>query len=357
MKATKQRSSLKKGLPPGSLVYIGRERNDIPTISVIDYTAAEVGELALKSASDCEPYKGKKSVTWFNVNGIHDSNLMKELQGIFKIHPLVMEDIMNTHHRPKVEFANDYIFFTLKMIRKDAGSDLLQREQVSFVFGENYIISFQEVEGDVFDPIRERIRSGKGKVRQKGSEYLIYLLMDVVIDQYMEITDSISDQIEILEDRLIKGTSDTLLLQIIKLKKNLLFMKKAIDPLKEAISKIQKECNEESVKYFDDLHDHILHETESINAHKEALIYLTDLHQSQLSNKMNEVMKVLTIMASIFIPLTFIAGIYGMNFKHMPELAYKWAYPSVWIVMISVALLMLVYFKKKKWLFSSKSKI
>lgn len=348
-----KKTSKKVGLPPGTLIHVGKKYSDKVKITVIDYDKDNLVEKSYDSVDACEKFVDKPSNTWINVDGIHHVEVVEKLGNMFGHHPLMLEDVLNTHHRPKMEDFDDYIFFTLKMLGLDKKGDIVS-EQISIVLGKNYVISFQEREGDVFDALRERIRLGKANIRQNGADYLMYRLIDTIVDHYFLIMESMGDKVDKLEEEVMSDTAnDATMKKILKLKRELISLRRTISPLRDAIGSLQREgsdlIEEKTHTFLNDVHDHTIHLTESIETYRDVLSGLMDMYYTTISNRMNNVMQVLTIIATIFIPLTFVAGIYGMNFEYMPELHYKWAYPTVWALMIGIAIGMVVYFKRKKW--------
>jgi len=293
-------------------------------------------------------------MTWVTVTGLHDIDLIKSLGQHFGIHPLILEDIVNTGQRPKAEDYDDYIFVVLKMLFYDAAANHITAEQVSFILGARYLISFQEVEGDVFNFVRERIRKGKGRIRKSGPDYLAYALMDAVVDHYFTILERLGEQIEQLEEELLKNHSPHTMQRIHSLKREMIFLRKQVWPLRDLLNFLMREesalVQESTDLFLRDVYDHTIQVIDTIDSFRDVLTGMLDLYLSTLSNKMNEVMKVLTIIATIFIPLTFIAGIYGMNFKFMPELEWKWSYPILWMLLLAIFVIMLFWFKRQKWL-------
>lgn len=345
-----KRMSSKIGLPPGSLIHIGKRRADKVTLTLYRYDSNHFEESKINIIEDFVTPKDKDKINWLNIDGLHDTNTIKKIGESYNLHPLLLEDILNTKHRPKVELFNDYIFITFKMLGYDKNRIKINYEQVSIVLGKNYVLSFQEKQGDIFDPIRERIRNAKGKVREKGADYLVYLLVDIVVDNYFSIVDHIGEEIEALEEKVTKTPGEEFLNKIQKLKRELIFLRKSILPLKDAIGSLEKESEESAAKYFRDVLDHTVNIIEIMETYRDMLTSLLSIYHSNITNKMNNVMKVLTIVATIFIPLTFVTGIYGMNFKYMPELDWKLGYMLVWSIIIGISVTMLIYFKRKKWL-------
>lgn len=345
--------SKKAGLPPGTLVHIGKKRAEKVHISVIDYTEKEFREVEYESIEHCFDYKDSPTTSWINIDGIHNTELIQLLGNHFEHHPLLMEDIVNTLSRPKLEEFQEYLFVTLKMLGIHRDRKSIVTEQVSFILGKNYVISFQELRGDIFEPIRIRLREAKGNIRKRGADYLFYRLIDTVVDNYYTVIEHFSEQIEQLEDQIVKNPEKEVLSDIQALKKQLIQLKKHINPLREAVGIILKDeiklIHKTTHQYLKDVYDHLVQIAENIEIHRELTKNLMDLHQSGVNQKTNQVMQVLTVIATIFIPLTFIVGIYGMNFDHMPELHWKYGYFATWAVMVVVVLLMLRYFKRKKW--------
>lgn len=345
--------SKKSGLPPGTLVHIGRKRAEKVRITAIDYTIDTYNESEFQNISDCFSYKNTPSVSWINIDGIHNTELIETLGNHFGHHPLLMEDIVNTLSRPKLEEYDDYLFLNLKMLGISKHQNSIISEQVSLILGKNYVISFQEQAGDVFDSIRIRIRESKGNIRKRKADYLFYRIIDTVVDNYFFIIEHLSEQIEKLEDIVIETQSADILHQIQDLKTQLIQIRKAISPLREAVGLLQKDevklIHKNTLQYFRDVYQNLIQVSESIDIYREMTKNLMDLYQSGINNRMNQVMQVLTIIATIFIPLTFIVGIYGMNFDNIPELHWKYGYFATWGVMLVIVLIMLYYFKRKKW--------
>ena len=340
----------KAGFGPGSLVHIGEDRQEMVGIRIFSYNNDVVKEEVLSSWEQCKSLREQGKVLWIDVDGIHDQRVISGIGDFFGIHILVLEDIMNSESRPKVEFFDNYHFLTLKMLDFDKKTKALNVEQFSLVVGEDFVISFQERPGDSFDGIRERIRTAKGRVRSKDGYYLSYLLLDVIIDNYIAVSENYGDQLERLERVVLKRSNESTLIQILSLRKELLDFKRSIDPLKEAINLIQKELDDNIAKYYRDLYDHIIYESENLAMYREIIVNLLDLHHASLSVRTNNVMRVLTIITTIFVPLTFVVGVYGMNFENMPELKWPNGYYYVLSFMGLVTIGMLIYFQKKKWL-------
>jgi magnesium transporter len=348
-----KRISKKSGLPPGSLVHVGEKKIEKTRIRVIDYDEAGIEERELASVDECFPYKDSPAMTWVNIDGLHEVDLIQKLGDGFGLHPLVLEDIVNTGQRPKMEDFEDYLFLIVKMLTYDDEEGEVKAEQFSLVLGPHYVISFQEKVGDVFEPLRERLRKGKGRIRKEGSDYLLYALIDAIVDNYFVVLENIAEEIESLEDRIMIDPTTDLLQTIHNLKRELIFLRKSVWPLREAVSALERGdsglVQEKTAIYLRNVYDHTIQIVDTIETFRDMVSGMLDVYLSSVSNKMNEVMKVLTIIATIFIPITFLAGIYGMNFKNMPELEWAWGYPLLWCIILVVGLVMVLYFRRKKW--------
>jgi magnesium transporter len=349
-----RRKSTKAGLPPGTLIHVGAPKTARVKVTIIDYDESNLQEKEVVKIDECYPYKEKSTVTWINVDGIHDVVVIDKIGKNYVIHPLLLEDIVNTEQRPKFDDFEDYLFLVLKMLSYDEKQREIKIEQVSLVIGPNYVISFQEREGDVFDPVRDRIRRARGRIRKMGADYLAYALLDAVVDGYFLILEKIGDRIETVEEDLISNP-DAKTLQIIHcLKREMIFLRRSVWPLREVISGMSRKestlIKESTEIFLRDVHDHTIQVIDTIETYRDMVSGMLDTYLSSISNRMNEVMKVLTIFAAIFIPLTFVAGIYGTNFSYMPELAWKWGYFAALAIMAAICISMLIYFKRKKWL-------
>jgi len=323
-------------------------------ITIIDYDESHVEDKEAKRIEECFPFTDKPTVTWININGLHQLDIIEKIGEHFNVHPLVLEDIVNTGQRPKIEDFVDYIFVTLKMLRYSDEEKETKAEQVSLILGSNFVISFQENEGDVFDPIRQRIEADKGRIRKMGADYLAYALMDAIVDNYFTILEKLGDRIEDFEEELVVNPKPETLQAIHHLKREMIFLRKSVWPLREVINRLERWesslINKSTAIYFRDVYDHTIQVIDSVETFRDMLSGMLDIYLSSISNRMNEVMKVLTIIATIFIPLTFIAGVYGMNFRFMPELEMPIGYPVILLVMLFIGILMFAYFRKKKWL-------
>lgn len=354
--AKKRTQNYKKhiGQAPGTLIYTGKKTDKKLHIEAFDYTKESLIESILTKIEDAQSYKNTDSVTWINIDGLNAITEIADIGKQYDLHPLVLEDIVNTTQRPKIDEYDDYLFVVLKMLYYDADENVVI-EQVSLVMGKNYVLSFQESEGDVFNTVRERIRHGNGRIRGLKSDYLLYALIDAVVDNYFSIIETLGNKIEDLETDLFAGHSrDGINIEVQQLKREILKVRRAIFPLREIINRIEKGehalIHKRTITFYRDIYDHLIQVSENIDIYREMIWSLMDMYMTTISNKMNEVMKVLTIMSSIFIPLTFLAGIYGMNFEYIPELKYRYGYFVLLAVMFLIFIGLLVYFKRKKWL-------
>jgi magnesium transporter len=348
-----KRISEKAGFPPGTLVHVGEKKVEKTRITVLDYDELHLQEEELETIAECLPVKDRPAVRWINVDGLHQAEILETIGDCFGIHPLVLEDILNTGQRPKVEDFGDYIYIVLKMLYSEDNGEIAE-EQLSLVLGPTFVISFQEREGDVFDPVRERIRNGRGRIRKMGSDYLAYALIDSVVDNYFIVLEKLGEEIEFLEEELVTNPTTETLQVIHNLKRELVFLRRSVWPLRESISGLERGASaliqESTGVFLRDVYDHTIQVIDTVEIFRDIVSGMLDIYLSSVSNRMNEVMKVLTIIATIFIPLTLIAGIYGMNFQYMPELQWRWGYPMVWLVMLAIVALMAVYFRRKGWL-------
>ena len=344
----------KAGASPGTLIHIGEQKVDETRITLIDYDETHLQEKILDDIEEAFPLKDLPTVTWINIDGLHQLDIIEKVGQNFNIHPLVLEDIVNTGQRPKTEEFEDLIFVVLKMLHYNENSEKITSEQFSLVLGPNFLISFQEIQGDVFRTVRERIRKPKTRIRKAGCDYLAYALIDAIVDHYFLILEKLGENIEILEEDLLENPSPATLQTLHEMKREMIYLRKQIWPIRELINSLVKGesslINESTSLFFRDIYDHTIQIIDTIESYRDILSGMLDIYLSTLSNKMNEVMKVLTIIATIFIPITFVAGIYGMNFKFMPELEWRWGYVMVWAIIVVVAGIMISYFKKKQWI-------
>ncbi|MEZ4598161.1 MAG: magnesium/cobalt transporter CorA [Syntrophotaleaceae bacterium] len=347
------KTSHKAGRPPGTLIHIGEAPSEPVGIQVMDYDLQHLTEQTISDPGECLAFTKSATTTWINLNGVHQLEVLEKIGTDFGLHSLVLEDIANTEHRPKAEDFDTYFFLVLKMLHLDETTGI-RTEQISLILTEKLVLSFQQRPGDVFDGVRERLRNGKGRIRRMGADYLAYALLDAVVDSYFGILEQIGEQIEQLEDELVVQPTPRTLEKIHHFKREMILLRKAVWPLRELINGLQRSesslISETTGIFLRDVYDHTINIIDTVETFRDILSGLLDLYLSSISNRMNEVMKVLTIIATIFIPLTFIAGIYGMNFEHMPELHWRWSYPLLWLFMLAMAGGMFFYFRKKHWL-------
>ncbi len=352
--AALSRRSRKAGLPPGTLVHIGEARAEAVHIAYLDYDEQRFQEKQGVSIEECLPFRDTATTTWINIDGIDDIPIIEKIGKAYDLHPLILEDIVTAGQRPKFDNYEKYAYIVLKMLSYSYTSNGIESEQISIVFGTHFVISFQEKVGDIFDPIRDRIRLAKGKVRKMAADYLAYSLIDAIVDSYFGILEKTGERIEDLEDELIENPTEDTLRKIHTLKREMMSLRRSIWPLRELISAMQRDessliCSQTRV-YLRDVHDHTIQVIDTIESFRDMVAGMLEIYLSSISNRMNAIMKVLTIIATIFIPLTFVAGIYGMNFPNMPEIGWRWGYPAVLLLMLTIVVVMLVYFRRKKWL-------
>lgn len=353
MVAPIKKRSKKSGLPPGALVHIGDKKMEKTRITLIDYDESQFQEKEVKTVEECFPFKDKPTVTWINIDGIHQIDIIEKIGQHFGVHPLILEDILNTDQRPKMEDFDTYIYVVLKLLKYIENSDEIISEQVSLIIGTNFVISFMECEEDIFNSVRERIRTAKGHIRKMGADYLAYSLADAIVDNYFVIMEKLGEKIEVMEEELVTNPTRETLKSFHNLQRELIFLRKSVWPLREVVNGLQRGesslIHESTRIYLRDIYDHTIEVIDLIEGLRDTVSRMLDIYLSSISNKLNEIMKVLTIIATIFIPLTFIAGVYGMNFEYMPELKWRWGYPVIWIIMAAIGILMLNYFRTKKW--------
>jgi magnesium transporter len=344
----------KAGLPPGTIVYVGEKKSVGVKIRIMNYTETSFEEKAVEDVEECFPFKDEPTVTWINIDGVHRVDVVEKIGKHFNLHPLVLEDLVNTEQRPKMEDFLDYLFIVLRMLSYDDPTGEVKGEQLSLVLGPNWVLTFQENEGDVFDFVRERIRSDKGRIRKMGADYLLYAVVDAVVDNYFLILEKMGEKIEEIEDKLVADPAPETLQSIHNLKSQMIFLRRSVWPLREAINRLERWesplIQKSTDLYLRDVYDHTIQVIDAIETFRDMLSGMLDIYLSSVSNRMNEVMKVLTIIATIFIPLTLVAGLYGMNFKYMPELEWPWGYPFVLLFMLTIGVVMVIYFRRKRWL-------
>ena len=345
----------KVGLPPGSVVFTGDKKIEKVQIHYLQYDVTALSEAELDNHGQILFHTSPiNKVDWYDIRGLHDTKLIEEIGKTFHIHPLALEDVADTFQRPKFEDYENGLFIIFKALSYDKATKSIQKEQVAIYFYQGFLVSFQETESDLFEAIRTRLRGKSGKIRQRGSDYLAYALCDVVVDRYLMLLDEIGADIEILEDQMLEDQKAENKAEIHHLKKEILKVRKAIFPLREAIMRFSK-CENEvvdaaTIVFVRDLYDHIIQVLDTVESLRDLLMSLYDLFISEVSFKMNQVMQILTLVSTLFIPLTFLAGIYGMNFANMPELQWKYGYFILLTIMFLMAFALLRYFKNKKWM-------
>ena len=341
-------------MAPGTLLHLDPMRSEKIKISMICYNKDNWTEQNFSNIDELLQHECIEDVNWVHISGIHIVDAVEKICTKFKIHPLVIEDIVNRDQRPKLEENKDYVYIVLKMINYFENRKEIEYEQLSIVVGNKYIISFQENDNTTFQQIRDRIKKVDGKIRTKGVDYLAYALIDYVVDHYYIALEYLGEKIELLEDELMLDPGPNVLKEIHTLKTEMLFVRKAIWPLREIINALARGdsvlFHHDTLIYLRDVYDHIIQVIDTIEMYRDMVTAMFDIYISSVSYKLNEVMKILTIIATIFIPLTFIVGLYGMNFKYMPELEWVWGYPAVLILMAIMTAFMIMYFKRKKWI-------
>ncbi|WP_373186027.1 magnesium/cobalt transporter CorA [Halopseudomonas sp.] len=343
----------KLGAAPGTLVHIGDHAGFESSISAMVYDEEHLQSQADVTPDECRSLLGLPGVKWLDMDGVHQPETVREMGELFGLHPLVLEDILNTDQRPKIEAYDGYLYIVLRMLRFDENHQQIYSEQVSMVLGKDYVFSLQELPGDVFDGVRRRLRGGR-RIRFMQADYLAYAILDAVVDHYFELLEKLGDEIEALEDELMVKPEPGTLQRIHHFKREMLMLRKAVWPLREVLGQLSRDghalISDETRLFMRDVYDHSIHVIDTIDTIRELLVSMLDLYLSSINNRMNAVMKVLTIIATVFMPLTFIAGVYGMNFEYMPELTWRWGYPAALAIMILVAGGLLLLFRRRGWL-------
>ncbi len=354
MATVSKRRKKPAGSSPGSVVYVGDDKSTPVTVTRIRYSADGYEPPRIVNPAECRPDTASTGVVWYTIDGVHNVEILKTVGANFGLHPLVLEDIGNTTQRPKLEGFDGYYFLAAKMITYDARSSKLKSEHVSIVFGQGFLVLFLQDPGDLFAPIRQRCEAGKGKIRASGSDYLAYALVDAIVDYYFHVLEDIGERIEKLEDEVVVNPTVTTLRTIHDVKRQLISLRRSIWPMREVVNSMIRDesplISKDVRIYLRDLYDHTVHVIDSVETMRDIINGTLDVYLSSVSNRLNQVMKVLTVMSSIFIPLTFIVGVYGMNFHYMPELEWRLGYPAVWLFMIALTGVLLILFKRKKWM-------
>ncbi|MBI3547231.1 MAG: magnesium/cobalt transporter CorA [Gammaproteobacteria bacterium] len=354
MSRVMKKRSRKAGMPPGTLIYLGDDKSTATRITLLHYAGQQVVEKEIQTAEECQVFLDTPGVCWISVTGVHEVEKLAPFGKVFNLHPLVLEDVLNTDQRPKLEDYGEYIYIVLRQLKNSSPSNGIVTEQISLVLGRNFVISFLESESEIFKPVKERILQTRGRICNQGADYLAYALMDMVVDNYFSIFENLGERIEELEELLISKPAPEQMRNLHALKRELLSLRKSVWPLREVLSALQRGestlIQKETGLYLRDVYDHTIQVIDTLETYRDMLSGMLDIYLSSLSNRLNQVMKVLTVVSTIFMPLTFIAGVYGMNFHNMPELGWRWGYPTVLLLMAAIAAGMLIFFRRKKWI-------
>ncbi|MBI5568504.1 MAG: magnesium/cobalt transporter CorA [Desulfomonile tiedjei] len=344
----------KQGLPPGTLVHVGHRRLERVRVFVTEYDDRHLEEKEVTGIPELNAFRQSRKACWFDVRGLHDPEIVGTIGQRFGVHPLVLEDVMNATQRPKFEESGESLFLVMKILHYDPEAAEVTSEHMSLILGSNYVLTFRETEGDEFDRVRERLRSAHGRLRTSGTDYLAYCLIDSVVDNYFVILEQLAEKIELVEDDVVSNPTTATLRTIHTLKKDIVSLRRSLWPLREAINRLSSgavpQVNDATIPYLRDVYDHTIHVSEAMETYRDIVSGMLDIYLSGVSNRLNEIMKVLTIIATIFIPLTFVAGWYGMNFKSMPEYDWRWGY--IWVISLAlgVTATMLLFFRRRHWI-------
>lgn len=354
------KKSKKNGSLPDNSVYIGEEQVQRTTITEITYDEQSVKISDIINIQDIIQQKDKFSITWIDISGLSDTNMISQIGKIYGLHPLTIEDILNTEQRPKLDVFDSYIFIILRIHFYDNKTNILNYNQINLILGHNFVITIQERLSPVFNSIKDSLQNPQNLIHKKGPDYLVHALLDVSVDTYYQILEAIGDVIEKVEEKVITNPSTEVVKQIHSLKRNMIFLRKSVWPLREIISglhhKVSSLIQESTLLYLKDVYDHIVQVIDTVETYRDLLSGIMDIYISSINNKLNEVMKVLTVFATIFIPLTFVSSLYGMNFNtevspfNMPELHWRYGYFFVLSIMLAIVIAMLAFFKRRKWL-------
>ena len=354
MPKARKNASYKSGLAPGSLIHIGDIHHDSTQITLVDYSEEHCEKRLLSSIDEALQYRDQDSITWVTIEGLADASIVESIGEHFNIHPLVLEDILNTHQRPKLEEHEDYLYIVLKSLTPNSEKFDIEYEQISLLILKNFVFTFKEKSDSLFSSLLNRIELSHGRVRSLGSDYLMYTLLDTIVDQNFGVLDQLDETLAALEDDIFTDPTPQMLEKIHQIKLEVIKMRRYVSPVRDLSANLLRNeselINPSTHIYLRDVHDHVMRIIESIETHRDILSSLLDIYLSSVSSKLNEVMKLLTVFSAIFIPLTFIAGIYGMNFKHMPELDWKWGYPSIWLVFLTLSTSLYFFFRRKGWI-------
>ena len=350
-----KRRSAPAGTPPGTLLPQPAKAHTATSVHVMDYSPNACHVFKSVSLEETYQLRDSGNVSWIDIEGIRDNDALAKFGEHFGLHPLVLEDILNMHQRPKLEEYDDYFYIVARMLMAGkTPTDAVHSEQVSFILGKSFLITFQEIPGDVFDPVRHRVQQGHGRSRKSGSDYLLYALLDAIVDNYFVLLQSIADRIETVEQSIVWKPERGDLDRVHKLRRELVYMRRNVWPLRDVVAGLDRSDSPlvapETRVYLRDLHDHVVQVIDAIENFRDVLMSLQDLYMSGISNRTNEIIRVLTIISTIFVPLTFLAGVYGMNFHYFPELTWKWSYLAFWIVSIVITISLLAFLRRRNWL-------
>lgn len=347
-------ASKKAGLPAGEIVHVGEVHETSTRLTVLDYDRDNLRVHEVRSIEELLPFRSSKTVTWIIVEGLAEVEIIQSLGQMFDVHPLVQEDIVSTHQRPKLDEFEDYLYLVLKRLEVEEGDLRVTQEQVSMLLFENILFTFKEKRDSLFDSVISRLSAEKGRIRTQTTDYLAYVVLDTIVDGYFVVQDALDAFSDEVEEQLFEHPQPDLLNRIQQAKRELIFVRKSLSPLREMLAALERSdsmlLSEKTHIYLRDVYDHTIRVIETVDSYRDLITGMLEIYLSSVSNRLNEVMKVLTVFSTIFIPLTFITGIYGMNFRDMPELNWAWSYPIVWLVFIGVAGSLLYFFRKKKWL-------
>lgn len=349
-----KKHSGKAGLPPGTLVHIGRVTDEKIVISIFDYSAKGCIEKANASLEDCLISLDNPLMTWINVRGIHDLKMIETIGHHFSLHPLMLEDIVNSGQRSKLDDYKENIYIVMRLLKYNSHKEEVEDEQVSLILGKNYVISFVESDSDIFASVEARLKKYNSRLVQRSADYLCYALIDRIVDNYFEILEKVDDKLEKLETALVREPDYTVIQKIQHAKREITLLRKSVWPMREVINKFRKLdtllISDTTKFYMQDVYDHTIQAIDTIESFRDIASGLLDIYISNISLHMNEIMKVLTVVSTIFVPLTFIASIYGMNFEYMPEVHWVWGYPLVLLLMVLTSVGMLLFFRKRRWI-------
>jgi magnesium transporter len=345
--------SSKTGLAPGTLVHVGRRKVDQVNIKILEYGSDTFNEIEVQSVAECLPLALDTQIRWVDIVGLHQVDIIGDIGDKINIHPLVLEDILHTNQRPKAEAYEEYLYLVLRTPYWDEKKLTIDSEQVSVILGAGYVITFLEGDQDILESVRERVRIGRGRIRNQGSDYLVYAIMDAVVDQYFTVLDNLSDRVAELEDEVVTKPTTSTLQTIQDLKHELISFRKLIWPVRELVAGLERGKTDffadATLVYLRDVHDHSIRVLETTEMYRDMVASMLDIYISSVNNKLNEIMKVLTIIATLFIPLTFVTGVYGMNFVNLPGAQWQWGFYLLIAFMIAVFLMMVAYFRRRHW--------